>query len=322
VNENVNSDLFWALRGVGPGYIGIVTSFKFKLFNATDVRITSLSFGYNLEDVGPAFLAYQEWLVWAEKEGLNTRTTLNIRGIQDQFNVRIQLLEEISNGPTNAELFLNKANEIFPRFEIQEKSLTFPLYSELGNDEDGNEFISINVNAARYVKKKSFFVNRTFSAEELEKVVPMYVRARNLHVLIYHYGFTGVFNKIPATDMSYMHRGHLYLVSHRVDAVAEISGEEAQLAHDWLNEYDMASKVIDSGESYQNYVDLELSDNFMERYYGNNSQRLMEIKWKWDPDNYFKGQQSIPIANMAAKSLIILPTSFLCLCLLNILKNY
>lgn len=83
VNENVNADLFWALRGVGPGYIGIVTSFKFKLFNTTDLRTTRMVFNYRLDQAGPVFLAYQEWLIWAENEGLNARCLMTVDGEND-----------------------------------------------------------------------------------------------------------------------------------------------------------------------------------------------------------------------------------------------
>lgn len=246
-----------------------------------------------------------------------------IIGATSQITVSSRLLEEISKGQsTNAEPFLNKINETFPPLEGQQVTLTFPSYAELGKDWRSIEFPSINTDPATYVKKKSFFVNRTATDAALEKIVQTYQRARNLHVLILHYGFTGLVNKIPVTEMSYVHRGHLYLVSPRVVADAQVSVSEAQLAHIWLNEYETESKVIDSGESYQNYVDLELSDNFMDRYYGVNSQRVMEIKRKWDPDNYFQSELSIPIANMAPKSLIILPTSFLCLCLLNVMKKF
>lgn len=80
VNENINPDLFWALRGIGSGYIGIVTTFKFKLFNATDLRTTRVTFAYDLENIRQVFLAHQEWMLWTEKEGLIVRTLFNIFG--------------------------------------------------------------------------------------------------------------------------------------------------------------------------------------------------------------------------------------------------
>lgn len=244
-------------------------------------------------------------------------------GLLNQIRVITQLLEEISTGqPTNAERFLNKAIETFPPDDDQNVTLTFPSYAELMNidDEMHEENPSINADPPRYVKKKSFFVNRSLSADELENVVQLYSRAGNLPVWVYHFGFTGRVNKIPAAEMSYVHRGHLYLVSHRVLAPPHSTVEAVHSAHMWLNEYVREAHILDSGASYQNYVDLDESDNFMERYYGVHSQRLIEIKSKWDPENYFQSRLSIPIskvaANMADKSLIVLKTSFLCIYLL------
>jgi len=188
---------------------------------------------------------------------------------------------------------LNKAYDIFPPpLEGQEVSLTFPSYEELPNDE---EDISVNVDAPSYVKKKSLYVNRTFTAEEFEKHVQMIHTSKDLYVSVYYIGISGLFNKIPVTDMSYVHRGYFYFVTHRVIAGADVSAEEAQLALDWLDEFNKEYNKMDNGQSYQNYVDLDLSNSFMERYYGQNAKRLIRIKKKWDRHNYFQNEQSIPI---------------------------
>lgn len=42
VNEKQNPDLWWAMRGVGPGYIGILTSVKLRMFKADQLKLTFL----------------------------------------------------------------------------------------------------------------------------------------------------------------------------------------------------------------------------------------------------------------------------------------
>ena len=48
-----------------------------------------------------------------------------------------------------------------------------------------------------------------------------------------------------------------------------------------------------SGGVYQNFTDRSLSD-WPRAYYGQNLERLVEVKRTWDPDNLFQYPQSIP----------------------------
>ncbi|MBL7555753.1 MAG: BBE domain-containing protein [Bdellovibrionaceae bacterium] len=48
-----------------------------------------------------------------------------------------------------------------------------------------------------------------------------------------------------------------------------------------------------SGFSYVNYCDTDIS-NWAHAYWGENLERLMDVKTKWDPENFFKHAQSIP----------------------------
>lgn len=65
-NEEENPDLFWALRGVGSGLIGIVTKLKLKLFKASKINITHVKLNYPINDAGLIFKKFQSWMM--EKE--------------------------------------------------------------------------------------------------------------------------------------------------------------------------------------------------------------------------------------------------------------
>lgn len=70
-NELTNSDLFWALRGVGPGYIGIVTKLKMKTFDASAINITIAKVLYPLAGFAQATLDMQEWIEWSKLNEVN-----------------------------------------------------------------------------------------------------------------------------------------------------------------------------------------------------------------------------------------------------------
>src|SRR6266542_2580318 len=63
--ENVNADLFWALRG-GGGNFGVVTSFEFKLGPIKDIYGGPMFF--ELEDAGDVIRFYRDFIVDAPEE--------------------------------------------------------------------------------------------------------------------------------------------------------------------------------------------------------------------------------------------------------------
>ncbi|MGH9044052.1 MAG: BBE domain-containing protein [Acidimicrobiales bacterium] len=67
----------------------------------------------------------------------------------------------------------------------------------------------------------------------------------------------------------------------------------AGAASSWLASAAQAMAPYTSG-AYQNYVDPTLSE-FEQAYYGTNLPRLIDVKTKVDPDNFFSFPQSIPI---------------------------
>lgn len=66
-SKDQNPDLFWALRGSGPGYIGIVTSVKVKLFEASKIKITRVSLQYQIKHFAKVWMAFQEFQNWLKE---------------------------------------------------------------------------------------------------------------------------------------------------------------------------------------------------------------------------------------------------------------
>ncbi len=67
INSKQNTDLWWAMRGVGPGYIGIVTSIKLKMFKAKDIKLTYTQIRYKVKDFQNVLGNYTEWLDWVKQ---------------------------------------------------------------------------------------------------------------------------------------------------------------------------------------------------------------------------------------------------------------
>lgn len=67
VNPTHNPDLWWALRGVGAGYVGLVTCYKLKMFKAKDLKLTSVQLQYKLKDFQSVMESYFGWLDWVKQ---------------------------------------------------------------------------------------------------------------------------------------------------------------------------------------------------------------------------------------------------------------
>jgi len=102
VNAEKNDDLFWALRGVGAGYIGIVTEFKFKLFDAANTKITWLVNSYDVKQSAQIWEAYQEWITWSNEDGNAPTTMSRINfGRKSQILIRLEFIKKGKNFPKN-----------------------------------------------------------------------------------------------------------------------------------------------------------------------------------------------------------------------------
>jgi hypothetical protein len=295
VNSKENSDLFWALRGVGSGLIGIVTNFKIKLFPASELKLTFLEFRYDLktQSILGLWKNWQEWLQWTENFAPYVFSTA---GLAAQTFYRMQAIHiyHPEKQPMGNHTFLEKFQQIFP--PPLNSDILFPTYEELILRKYPGRNLTIfprETYAQHYAKGYSFFVNEYFDEEGLQKLANILDRVPN-NIMVFMAGEAGAVWDIAPTATSYVHRNSLY------NLVAEYSfqGSEPPLDFqeglDWLREYLETTKFMDSGYTYQNYVDGELND-FMGRYYGENKKRLEEIKSKWDPEGYFQNPQSIPV---------------------------
>lgn len=78
VNPTHNTDLWWAMRGVGPGYIGIVTGIKLKMFKAKDLKLTFTQIRYRVKDFQDVIGNYTQWLDWVKGNEPSVMSTINV----------------------------------------------------------------------------------------------------------------------------------------------------------------------------------------------------------------------------------------------------
>jgi FAD/FMN-containing dehydrogenase len=98
----------------------------------------------------------------------------------------------------------------------------------------------------------------------------------------------GAVGRIPTGDTAFFHRKARYYMEW--DVPWEDSGGEKE-AITWVERFRAAMGPYVEG-SYINVPDRSIND--LRTYYGDNLARLQEVKRKYDPENVFHFEQSIP----------------------------
>ncbi|KAJ6646920.1 Berberine bridge enzyme-like 21 [Pseudolycoriella hygida] len=285
VNRTSNPDLFWALRGGGLGNFGIVTNFEFKIFDAASLNVRQIVLKFCVNLFEQIFSGFQT-LVYEHRNG---NPYIGMKITPQHITVKI-----IDTDLSDADI--RKIVDRFPPQMLKPVSVKSMDFFELTLENSTPETktpedllkVSRMSTSKHGYRAKSYFSSKILNYQEIAQLKPSLSSVPS-GIFLQFGSFGGVVNQIPKNETSFVHRDSLYLIQ------VGISPSDELQQRIWLREFNNVARVLDNGESYQNYVDGELKNDFLQRYYGDNVRRLIEIKRQIDPDNYFAYEQSIPL---------------------------
>jgi FAD/FMN-containing dehydrogenase len=106
---------------------------------------------------------------------------------------------------------------------------------------------------------------------------------------IWHYG--GKMNRIGSKDSAFGSRDTTFLLS--VDSIWDDPGDSEEVIS-WSRDFLDTMKRFSGDGMYVNFSGFgEEGEDLVQLAYGNNYDRLSEIKTKYDPDNFFHYNQNI-----------------------------
>ncbi|VVB12278.1 unnamed protein product [Arabis nemorensis] len=158
-----------------------------------------------------------------------------------------------------------------------------------------------------FYKCKSDYVKEPIPKEGMEKIWKTMLKFNNAFMEWNPYG--GVMDRIPANATAFPHRkGNLFKILYCA-SWNDAKATDANLS--LMKElYDVAEPYVSSNprEAFLNYRDMDIGSNpsgktninieeakiYGSKYFLGNFKRLMETKTKYDPDNFFRYEQSIP----------------------------
>jgi FAD/FMN-containing dehydrogenase len=284
VSDQENPDLFWALRGGGNGSFGVVTKFNFRTSVVSLVAKFAITWKKPAAQAAKIVLAWQDWL-----DNLPPAVTCTLHLTKEPgglIQVHIAGLSVSSESKLAAEL--KRLQKLSGSADMLSTStLTFARAATIFNG-GGPAYESV------LMKAKSDYLTSAMSEQGVMTLLNGLQKAPGeIAVLLDGYG--GAINKIAPDDTAFVHRGTTkYLIQYFMQWESA-GATEANIAMMRALYAEMRPYV--SGQSYVNYCDLDLGEDYAKAYWGDNLPRLMKIKAAFDPKNIFRHAQSVPLGS-------------------------
>jgi hypothetical protein len=165
-----------------------------------------------------------------------------------------------------------------------------------------------NLNSASFGKRKSDYVQKAISKEDLELIWKKMIELGKVGFVFNPYG--GKMAEIAADATPFPHRaGNLFKIQFSVNW----NDPSANATTNFLNQaktlYSFMTPYVSNNprSAYLNYRDLDIGINsfgqnsyqegqvYGSKYFNNNFDRLVKIKTNVDSENFFRNEQSIPV---------------------------
>lgn len=269
-NSEENSDLYWALRGSGGGNFGIVTDISFKVHE------------------GPKI---QSWgtICYDKDKRTITNALYNLgkleRMLPDSINVDVILDNDeglcfwvVFLGPKKEALnllspIINYKYAVPKSINITEYNCWWEMIEDFAlahgypkDDQGGNE---------PFLMKNGFIEDLSFEAAES---IANFDIPDTCDQHLIHFG--GIINRVERNSTAFYWRNARYMV---YLSCGWSNANEESISLEFMEKWWISMKNYFKG-SYINFIDRNL-DNWKDRYYGKNFERLLKIKKDWNDAN-------------------------------------
>ncbi|KAI3920787.1 hypothetical protein MKW98_005613 [Papaver atlanticum] len=307
--ESMGEDLFWAIRGGGGGSFGIIFSWKIRLVDVPPI-VTVFTISKTLEQGATSIV--HKWQEIAHK----LPNELFIRVLIKPVNSTKKMKKTIQASFNS--LFLGDAEKLLILMEEQFSELGLrrkdcietswirsTLYFANYLVEATPDILLHMTQAKEFSKGKSDYVTEPIPQVGLQGIWKRLLLEEDSSLTFTPYG--GRMNEISEYEIPFPHRnGTLFQIMYKV-SWKEAPRFAKQL--NWIRElYGYMAPYVSKNprQAYVNYRDLDLgrskngTTNYLRgrawgtKYFKNNYERLVYVKSKYDPYNFFRNEQSIP----------------------------
>ncbi|XP_022146504.1 berberine bridge enzyme-like 4 [Momordica charantia] len=311
----MGEDLFWAITGGGAASFGVVISWKIKLVSVPktvtvfNVRITveqgALDVAHRWQFVAPhlpneLFIrATHSVVVSTTKEG--------------EFTVQVSFIG-LFLGSTKPLISLMKRR--FPELGLKKSDCSERSWAEstlfwYGFPEGSTieSLLDRPKNGSVYFKSRSDYVKKAIPKEGIASIWETMIGFENTQLVMQWNPYGGRMAEISESATPFPHRaGNLFKIQYPLAWTEEGTKSEKFHLNMSRSLFDFMTPFVSSSprEAFFNYRDLDIGANpsdetnygvaeeFGRKYFKGNFDRLVEVKTRVDPHNFFRNEQSIP----------------------------
>ncbi|KAL0542598.1 hypothetical protein IC582_017668 [Cucumis melo] len=307
--QTMGEDLFWAIRGGGGGSFGVILSWKISLVQVPST-VTVFDVDRKIED-GATDVVF-EWQQVMDKldENLFIRLMLHSsKGKSGQKTGKATLVS-LFLGPV--EKLMEIMNQNIPSLKLQREECfemswiqSVLFWANFANGTAPEALLSRKMASTPYLKRKSDYVREPISREGIEGIWKAIMDVEKVGLTWNPYG--GRMSEISETATPFPHRAGVKFKIQYSSNWKEAGDEEAEEEIESSRKlYEAMSPYVTNNprEAFLNYRDIDVGSSrnwsleegkvYGEKYFKGNFERLVDVKTKVDPQNFFRNEQSIP----------------------------
>ncbi len=279
-SDDENEDLFWALRG-GSGNAGIVTAFEFDCVEASrECLVANVLYPF---DGAAEYLQYfSEAAPDLPEETFPTAAVMTVPEIPDlpeELHGELAVAGYVMGVGSGDDL--EAALESFADFGNPHVAAVYPAdYTEL--------YEPFEIPSGHRHHWESFYINdldESFIETLLDKQIPMPTPQSN--VAIYTLG--GAINRVASDATAYPHRDATFAVHIQGHWLNESNDDTCV---EWTRELHETLREFGTGGEYVNNQ-TDTDEERVRAAFGENYDRLAEVKGKWDPEDRLRSTQHV-----------------------------
>jgi FAD binding domain/Berberine and berberine like len=279
VKEEVNGDLFWAIRGSGGGNFGVITSLTLKLpKKESDGTLIRMNYKNVKEDTAIKVIDTLQNIYKNLDERMNLKTAIYNSSTQGKG---IKIIGLYYGKQNKAEEILKPLLEINENLEVnlKEQSLL-----------ECNRWIQDSHPDYEKYKSTGRFVYKDYTKEELQEIIALIENPAkgSVYTAVTFYGFGGKILEVHKLETAFYYRDAKFIMGFQSVWEDNIYEEENNI---WILDKFEKIKNLTKG-SFINFPLKEI-ENYEEEYYGENRERVKKVKGKYDKDNFFSFPQVI-----------------------------
>jgi FAD/FMN-containing dehydrogenase len=295
--EDREPELFWALRGAGTGNFGVVTSLAVRTVPAHDV--TNVHLRWQFEDAAAVLAA---WLDWAPNGPDELAASFKVTSGADpdeppSVDVFAAVVgSESDAGPLADDLVLKAgADPLLASRALMSFAESRRFWADLGAA-DAVAHEDVGDRPAPCLFAKSEFFARPLPPDAIGALLANFTaeRARGEERELDFMPWGGAYNRVAPDATAFVHRTERFQLKHAAVLDSSAAPAARTAAHRWVHASWGAVHPWGSHRVFPNFADPDLEDS-ARAYYGTNLDRLLAVKARYDPTNFFHHPQSLPV---------------------------